>query len=273
MTQGFHIYLRSLAHQSFDMRHLLYLVCFFGFNNLIFAQTLEGKVYDSKSVVKDIKVLNKTQKRLTVTDEDGNFSIVAKVNDTISFESLFYHPLEVVLNDSHFEDVNVFEIKKIISELDEVNVEAEPEQPEFEEETYNTNLQNLIKEDIKRNPQLYTPQEAYYGGNLLAIIDLVAKLFKKKNKKRPPTYKPLNYKQIDSLFSSSSFFTERLITEDLKIPSDKTKLFYDFCEAKGISSELLKEEKKMMLLEQLVLNSQLFLILLEEYGEEKTTKD
>ncbi|WP_111682945.1 hypothetical protein [Winogradskyella tangerina] len=254
------------------MRHLLFLVCFFGFNNHIFAQTLEGKVYDSKSVVKDIKVLNKTQKRLTVTDEDGNFSIVAKVNDTISFESLFYHPLEVVLNDSHFEDVNVFEIKKIISELDEVNVEAEPEQPEFEEETYNTDLQNLIKEDIKRNPQLYQPQGATYGVDFVYLIGQIAKLFKRKRPKTP-IYKPLNYKQIDSLFSSSSIFTERLITEDLKIPSDKTKLFYDFCEAKGISSELLKEEKKMMLLEQLVLNSQLFLILLEEYGEEKTTKD
>ena len=137
------------------MKHFLLLICFLGINGLICAQTLEGKVYDSKSVVKDIKVLNKTQQRLTVTDKDGNFSITAKVNDTISFESLFYHPKEVVLNQSHFEDVNVFEIEKIVSELDEVNIEAEPEEPVFEEETYNTNLQDLIKADIKKNPHYY----------------------------------------------------------------------------------------------------------------------
>ena len=78
---------------------------------------------------------------------------------------------------------------------------------------------------------------------------------------------------MDSLFSKSSFFNERLVTDNLKIPEDKVHLFYDFCEAKQISSELLKDENKMQLLEEFVLNSQLFLILLEEYGEEKIIKD
>ena len=254
------------------MRHFLFIACIFGINNFVFSQTLEGKVYDSKSVVKDIKVLNKTQNRLTVTDKDGNFSIIAKVNDTISFESLFYHPKEVVLTQMHFEDINVFEIKKIVSALDEVNIKAEPEQPVFEEETYNDDLQNLIKEDIKRNPHLYQPPGATYGVDFIYLIGQVAKLFKRKRPK-VPTYKALSYTQIDSLFSKSTFFNKRLVTEDLNIPEDKTKLFFDFCEAKGLSSELLQDGKKMMLLEQLVLNSQLFLILLEEYGEEKTSKD
>jgi len=254
------------------MRYFIFAIGLLGINSFIFAQTLEGKVYDSKSVVKDIKVLNKTQNRLTVTDKDGNFSIVAKVNDTIAFQSLFYHPKEVVLTQTHFDDINVFEINKIVSQLDEVNIQAEPEQPVFEEETYNEELQNLIKEDIKRNPQLYQPAGATYGVDFIYLIGQVAKLFKRKRPK-VPTYQPLTYVQIDSLFKKSTFFTKRLVTEDLKIPEEKTKLFFDFCEAKGISSELLKDGKKMMLLEQLVLNSQLFLILLDEYGEEKTTKD
>lgn len=220
-----------------------------------------------------MKVINKTQNILTITNKDGDFSIQAKVNDTISFQSIFYHPLEVVLKQSHFDDINVFEVEEIVSELDEVEIQSEPEQPVFEEETYNTDLQNLIKEDIKRNPHLYMPEEAYYGGNLLAIIDLVAKLFKKKNKYKEPVYHPVTYKQMDSLFSESSFFNKQLVTENLKIPEDKAKLFYDFCSAKGISSELLKDENKMELLEELVVYSQLFLILLEEYGEEATAKD
>ena len=58
-----------------------------------------------------------------------------------------------------------------------------------------------------------------------------------------------------------------------KIPEDKTKLFFDFCSARGISSELLKDKNKMMLIEELVTNSQLFLILLEQYGGEATVKD
>lgn len=255
------------------MRFLLFLFFLLCFNHILSAQTLSGKVYDTKTVVKDMKVINKTQNILTVTNKDGDFSITAKVNDTIAFQSIFYHPLEVVLKQSHFDDINVFEVEKIISELDEVEIQSEPEQPVFEEEAYNQKFHNLIKEDMKRNPHLYMPEEAYYGGNLLALIDVVAKLFKKKNKHKKPVYQPITYKQMDSLFAKSSFFNKQLVTENLKIPEDKAKLFYDFCSAKGISSELLKDENKMMLLEELVLNSQLFLILLEEYGEEATTKD
>ncbi|WP_459443093.1 hypothetical protein [Winogradskyella sp.] len=224
-----------------------------------------------------MKVLNKSQNRLTVTNQDGDFSIEAKVNDTISFQSIFYHPLEVILKQSHFDDINVFEVEEIVSELDEVEIQSEPEQPVFEEETYNRELNNLIKEGLKRNPHLYRPENAQSGGNILGIISLVIKLFKKKNKEKnknkPPTYPPLKYEQIDSLFSKSSFFNKSLVTENLKIPEDKVKLFYDFCSAKGISSKLLLEENKMMLLEELVVNSQLFLILLEEYGEQATVKD
>ncbi|BAO77687.1 hypothetical protein [Winogradskyella sp. PG-2] len=248
---------------------ILSLICLpFTFN----AQTLQGKVYDASGTVKNIKVLNDTQNRFTVTNKDGDFSIIAKVNDTLLFESLFYHPKAVVLKAFHFNDIAVFELKKIISELDEVEIIAEPEQPVFEEQTYNIELQNLIKEDIKNNPELYQPSGASYGVDFVYLIGQLAKLFKK-NKYQPPVYEPISYKQMDSLFSKSAFFNKQLITENLKIPEDKIYLFYDFCEAKYMSSKLLKEEKKMQFLEQLVLNSQLFLILIEQYGEKKEVKD
>ncbi len=255
------------------MRFLLTFLLFLSFYYNLSAQTLSGKVYDTKTVVKDMKVINKTQNILTVTNKDGDFNITAKVNDTISFQSIFYHPLEVVLKQSHFDDINVFEVEEIVSELDEVEIQSEPEQPVFEEETYNQNLQNLIKEDIKRNPGLYQPPNAQYGVDFIYLIGQVVKLFKKKNKHKTPVYHPVTYKQMDSLFSKSSFFNKQLVTENLKIPEDKAKLFYDFCSAKGISSELLKDENKMQLLEKLVVNSQLFLILLDEYGEETVNKD
>lgn len=254
------------------MRLLLLFILIFTFNCKVSAQTLSGKVYDTKSVVKDMKVLNKSQNRLTVTNQDGDFSIEAKVNDTISFQSIFYHPLEVILKQSHFDDITVFEVKEIVSELDEVEIQSEPEQPVFEEETYNQDLHNLIKEDIKRNPGLYQSPNAQYGVDFIYLIGQVVKLFKRKRSKES-TYKPITYKQMDSLFATSSFFNKRLATENLKIPEDKAKLFYDFCSAKGISSKLLLEENKMILLEELVVNSQLFLILLEEYGEQATVKD
>ncbi|QNK78005.1 hypothetical protein H7F37_02650 [Winogradskyella sp. PAMC22761] len=124
---------------------------------LHFSQTLNGKVYDTKSVLKNIKVFNKTQNRVTLTNNEGDFTIEAKVNDSITFESLFYHKKTVILKDSHLKSISVFELKEILTELDEVEVKEEVKQPIFIEETYNIELQNIIQADIKNNPQKYAP--------------------------------------------------------------------------------------------------------------------
>ncbi|NRB59178.1 MAG: hypothetical protein HRU50_04465 [Winogradskyella sp.] len=254
------------------MRYLITLTLLISTIFYVNGQTLKGKVYDSKSVVKNIKVRNTTQNRFTVTDKNGDFEIIAKISDTLSFESLFYEPLTVEVKQFHLDDISVFEIKKLVSQLDEVEIKAEPEQPVFEAETFNQEFKDMIKEDIKKNPHLYMPKDSYGGGvNLLAVIDLVAKLFKSK-KPKVPVYHPLTYDQLDSLFTKSSFFNKRLVKEDLKIPENKTNLFFDFCSAKGISSALLKEDKQMELLEEFVINSELFLMLIEQYGKAKATE-
>ena len=93
------------------MRLSFFIVLFVLFTTEINAQTLKGKVYDSISTVKNIKVFNETQNRITATNSDGDFSIIAKVNDTILFESLFYHPKVVILKPIHFEGIAVFELE------------------------------------------------------------------------------------------------------------------------------------------------------------------
>ena len=236
------------------------------------SQTLKGKLYDATTTIKGVKVYNKTQHSVTATDAKGNFSIIAKVNDTLVFESLFHHPKLVTLTKTHFEDIAVFELTKIINQLDEVELLAEPEQPVFEEKTYNVALKNLIAEDIKRNPHKYQRSHENYGVDFIYLFKKVFDLVKRK-KYKSPIYQPIGYKQLDSLFKKSALFNDDLLIKDLKIPKINKYLFFDFCEAKQISSELLLEKNKMQLLDELVSNSQLFLILLEEYGEEKTVKD
>lgn len=253
------------------MRQLLVFISFLCLPILINSQTLRGKVYDSTSTVKSIKVYNETQKRITATNDKGDFTITAKVNDTILFESVFYHPKAIVLQPYHFDDVAVFELKKIVNALDEVEVIAEPEQPVFEVETYNLQLQNLIKEDIKNNPGLYAPSTSNYGVDFVYLFRKLFSLIKKKKSKPEDTM--ITYDQFTKLIEKNSFFNSDLLTKDLKIPEERMYLFLEFCAAKQINSTLLKKENKMQLLEELVLNSQLFLILLEQYGEENVTKD
>jgi hypothetical protein len=231
------------------------------------AQTLKGKVYDSISTIRNIKVFNETQNRVTATNDDGEFNIIAKVNDTILFESLFYHPKAVVLKPYHFDDVAVFELKKIVSELDEVEV-INKKQAKFDSLSY---YSTISKEQTKlaKTPLVQS------GDNLMPTLDLkmlsksIAKLFKSKR----PEVTFISVDQLLQLFKTDDFFNETLLREHLKIPKKQKYPFIEFCAAKQLNSELLKDENKMQFLEELVLNSQLFLILLERYGEEKVIKD
>ena len=50
-------------------------------------------------------------------------------------------------------------------------------------------------------------------------------------------------------------------------------MFFDFCDAKGISSEYLKESKQMELLDIFVENSKLFLDILEAYEKGLNNKN
>lgn len=233
-------------------------------------QTLVGKVYDAETTAKGIRVYNRTQKILTSTDSQGNFSMFARVNDTLSFESLFHEKKEVILKEHHFESIAVFELKKIVNKLNEVLITKEPEQPVFEEEAYNTNLNSIIANDIKNNPHLYQPQQMNQGVNFIYLIDLVAKLFKKK---RPPVIPPITYEQITNLFNSHRLINTKFLVQEMHIPKEFLPLFIEYCTAKELSSNLLKKEKEFYLLDAIIKSSEEYLAILDEFKKQQILKD
>ncbi len=83
-------------------------------------QILQGKILN-KIDVEGIHVLNTTSHYNTVTDENGNFSIRAKVYDTLVFSSISYMPDKFLVTKEIF-DSRIFTIKlsELINELAEV---------------------------------------------------------------------------------------------------------------------------------------------------------
>ncbi|WP_411766975.1 hypothetical protein [Winogradskyella sp. A3E31] len=233
------------------------------------SQIINGKVYDAESTVKGVKITNISTRIITNSDQNGDFRLQATVNDSLVFESLFHHPLKIAVKPSFFEDVYVFELKKLVNELDEILLSEEKSKVKpFEEETYNLKLNEIIQTDIKENPHLYGRAPSY-GLDFIQVIGLVAKLFKKKKSKREIDSN-ITYDQLVKLFESHVFFNTELLEVDLSIPKDNTLLFMEFCEARGIKKSLMKESKRFQLLDVFVLYSQEFLVILEDYKALKT---
>ncbi|MDT0557579.1 hypothetical protein RM697_02890 [Ichthyenterobacterium sp. W332] len=239
----------------------------------LIAQNITGKVYDAETTVKGIKVINISQNSFTVTDSHGNFSIAAKVNDTLSFQSLFHYKQDIVINETHFEGIFVFELKKIVNELDEVFLSKEPEQPLFEEKSYNTNLKQTIQNDIKKNPHLYRPQSMNQGVDLIALLSLVGKLFKNKRKAQKVIVRPITYEQWSILFNTNPLINNEYLQHELKIPKEYLVLFIEYCSAKELPSSLLKKEQEIYLLDAIINSSTEYLVILDEFRNQHIIKD
>lgn len=88
----------------------------------IVAQTsqLQGKV-TNKEDVEGIHILNNRSRSNSVTNALGNFSIRAKVNDTLVFSSVNYFPKKVEVTEAVLESsILVVTLDKLINQLDEV---------------------------------------------------------------------------------------------------------------------------------------------------------
>ncbi|WP_162623277.1 carboxypeptidase-like regulatory domain-containing protein [Confluentibacter sediminis] len=231
------------------------------------SQNINGIVYDTESALKDIKVFNISKQITTYSDDVGNFSIKASANDTLIFSSLFYEQKKEVITKDDFEDKVVIELKKIMNNLDEVVVTDRSKNKVFNQEAYTTDLKTQIANDIKKNPHLYSPAPS---GNLdfIKIASLIVKLFIKE-KVKVDVIEPINYNQLDSLFSKDNFLNDKFLVNELKIPLEYKPLFFEYFEAKNINDSFLKEEKRILLLDELFKSSKAFKTFLSDYERGK----
>jgi len=229
------------------------LLIFSLFPITILAQTINGKVYDAETTVKGALIVNITQNIMTYTNDEGDFKIAAKVKDTLYVSSLFHTKTTIEIKKTDFNHIVVIEVKKAINELDAVLLRDEREK-KFDSIKLESQLNNQIKEDIKRHPYKYGVQPK--GGiDFIAIAGMIGRLFKNKKPEAEPII-PITYKEFSRLFEKDRFFNEALLTFDLNIPKEYQPLFFNYCDAKEIDSKLLAKNKQVDLLEELVICSQ-----------------
>jgi hypothetical protein len=227
------------------MKYILILVIVL-FQVQLFAQNVSGIIYDEDAVLVAVKISNKTQNILVINNTDGTFSIPAKLNDTLQFQSSFHLLKTIVVSKIHFEEDLVIELKKSEETLGEVYLENEAK-AEFFEEKYSASLSEQIANDIKNNPENYSGAAS---GNMdfIAIFGMVAKLFKSKKPKNNENITYVNAKELKVFFENDSFFDQDFLVKDLNIAIEYQELFFDYLETKAIPSKLLKEEEQINLI-------------------------
>lgn len=223
---------------------------------LLAQEQLEGRVYGVKQAIPFVRITNLTQDYKEYTDDKGNFNVNIALNDSIVFSSTFYDEKKIVIHQKLIGQLLVIELQEKTNQLDEVIVSQQPKIKEFSEVVYQKEFMAALEEGRKNDPYKYGV--SYTGNIITGIVHIISwfrdkKGGKRKNKK---VIRSITYEEYISLFRENRFFNDSLLQNHLKIKIDHKNLFFDFCDAKGIDSELLGHQ--FLLLDALMKKSREF---------------
>lgn len=230
----------------------------------MFSQNLSGVVYDAEAPVSGARIMNTTSKSITSTAMDGTFKIYAQVNDTLIFSSLFHHTKQVVINPAHLSETYVFELKKIVNELDEIELQGTTPHKSLDEVEATNTLNKQFKSDMEKHGYKY--KKANTGAlDLMAIGESIVKLFKRKTPREQQTVEAtITSDDLDKLFKKDKFFNDKFLLLDLNITKDYKHLFFAYCETKNIPASLLRPDNSIYLIDHFLKYSEEFRAILAE---------
>ena len=217
------------------MKNLFYLIILITSHS--YSQKVTGYLYDQDGRVPNFTLLNTTQDLYSNSDSDGYFEIKANVGDSIVLRSMAYQLYTFEVKNDHFDNDIVIELKP--DNLKEVVVYSH----KVDSRTLTESLNKTITNDIAQNPTFYEPSK----GNIGYLIHGLMGLFRRdeKSKKKPLEEKKLITKDFISLFENDEFLNEKFLIEELNLPRQYHRLFFDYLASKEINSSFLEKEKKL----------------------------
>ena len=194
---------------------------------------LHGKVIYQELVLKNVEVINKTAQTSTRTNELGEFSILAKEQDSLLFFSKDYlfTRLKLTLQDLD-KNYLIVELDPKAEELDNVIVSRSVfNKTELKQIANNKEEINKIK--IRKQFDDVTTKVNVYDGKIKNAINFNYPIFDKPKKKIEP-HDDL-FKKLIIASCPPEFFRK-----NLNITSKEKELFIKFCDADPKSKTLLE---------------------------------
>lgn len=210
------------------MIRIVYLFLAFVASN-VFSQEmarvqLKGKLIADVTILEGIYVINKVTAQASVSDKNGNFSILAKVGDTLIFSERQYEEVKIVLIQVHFDqETLIVKMTPVVNRLREVIVK--------------NGINAVSMGIIPKGQKSYTPAErrlntatnlnasanagSMMGGSISAdpLLNWFSGRTKMLKKEVAVEKKETNLRQLEHMYTID-FFVDKL-----KIPTEYVKGF------------------------------------------------
>jgi len=219
-----------------------------------FSQTekrISGKVLSEGIALSDIDIVNMSTKKVAVSDNNGHFSILAKVNDELYIISKIHTDRKIVLSQNDFDANNlIVDLSKKPIELEEVKITKSPlggfkvSQADIDQITLEKKFTRPV------NKSVYTG-EIENGVDFVRIAKGIASLFKDKDAKPP---KPeIVFKEY-----VKDNFQEDFYTKTLRLKPEQVFAFIEFCDADTNAKKIVQNGNQLEVMHFLIVKSEEF---------------
>jgi hypothetical protein len=209
-----------------------------------FSQTIKGKVVCNNYAIPKVEVINANTKALTVTDANGEFSIIAKTNDALVFVSKEHQVKKLIINPKLFTNGEI-DVELILKaeELNEVVITNMPSIKLSMDATWEQ--KKIDQYAIEKNAS--TPKvigvnmgTIENGMNLMRIGGMIVSLFVKEKEPTKNQSPEVQFKDFAKSNCNQNYFLETL-----KLKPDEIELFLQYCEADS-RSKTIAETKNVL---------------------------
>jgi len=202
----------------------------------LFSKKLEGRVYSKDGDVAATNVLNITANRGTITDVEGFYKIIVKVNDTLVFSAVQFQKKEIIITKEILQQkfLNV-SLEDALTELDEVVVTPYNLTGDITKDLNRITIDPVITASTLELPNAYVKPISKAERELFAATSNPFMSFDplinaitgrtKMLKKRVARNKL--YSRTEQV---KGFYADSLFRLELKIPEDKIDDLLYFCE-------------------------------------------
>lgn len=216
-----------------------------------FSQTIKGKVVFNNYAIPNVEVINSNSKTLTVSDSNGEFSIIAKTSDILVFVSKEHQVKNIIINPKLFtKNQLLVELILKAEELNEVLITNIPSIKISKDQKWEQDkLDQYTLEKNAGTPKalgIYTGT-IENGMDFMRIGSMIASLFRKEKQEIKNSIPVIEFTTL-----AKSRYDPKFYLETLKLKADEIELFLQFCETDPKSKTLSQDSTTLSMMDFLI---------------------
>lgn len=241
------------------MKVKLLLAIFLLVHQFSFSQTeklLKGVVSSDNFLLQNVDVINKTSQKSTTTNENGEFEIAVKPNDSLLFYIKDFNLKRLKVSPKQIELNNLqIEMLKNAEELEEVLVTKKQNLKLSKDKKYEQSKLDGYATEKFDNREGYQAMRNGTFVNGLNFVTIGKKLLDLFSKEKEPEKEAL---EIEFAVLAKNTCDQKFYLETLKLKPEQIELFLQFCEADPKSKTVAKDNNILSMMDFLTIKNKEF---------------